>query len=149
MEGHRVILIFTVSNRIARDTEHSFLFLTALQIFSRWHRKHVTSAQRTKTCWLIADLYDLSRLERIPLRPSITESYMYDHTKGEVSSIVPSAPTCSCRHFIRMLWTIRFHPSHGLFSRLINHSTVSLTIPLGDEVCLFVCLFFVCLFRVL
>ena len=54
----------------------------------------------------------------------------------------------------------RFHPSHRLFSRLKNHSTVSLTIPLGDYVflllissnlvsgcrprfCLFVCLFVV------
>ena len=31
---------------------------------------------------------------------------------------------------IRMLWVIRFHPSHRLFSRLRNHSTVSLTILL-------------------
>ena len=27
-----------------------------------------------------------------------------------------------------------FHPSHQLFSRLINHSTDSLTIPLGDNI---------------
>ena len=35
---------------------------------------------------------------------------------------------------IRMLWVIRFHRSHRLFSRLRNHSTGSLTIPLGDWV---------------
>ena len=29
-------------------------------------------------------------------------------------------------------WVIHFQQSHQLFSRLINHSTVSLTIPLGD-----------------
>ena len=29
---------------------------------------------------------------------------------------------------IRMLWVIRFHPSHRLFSRLRNHSTVSLVL---------------------
>ena len=56
-----------------------------------------------------------------------------------VSPEIPSAPKCSSRHFIlrmqmrmRMLWGIRFHPSHRLFSRLRNHSTVSLTIPLGN-----------------
>ena len=57
--------------------------------------------------------------------------------KKTVSPITPSAPKCSSRHFIfhrkvRMFWVIRFYPSHWLFSRLINHSTVSLTIPLGD-----------------
>ena len=35
---------------------------------------------------------------------------------------------------ICMLWVIRFHPSHRLFFHLRNHSTVSLTIALGDEV---------------
>ena len=36
---------------------------------------------------------------------------------------------------VRIVWVIfviHFHPSHRLFSRLRNHSTVSLTIPLGD-----------------
>ena len=32
---------------------------------------------------------------------------------------------------VRMLWVIRFHPSHRLFSRLIKDSAVNLTIPLG------------------
>ena len=54
-----------------------------------------------------------------------------------VSPIIPSAPVS--RHFIFhricvSFCVIRFHPSHRLFSRLINHSTVSLTIPLGDSV---------------
>ena len=42
------------------------------------------------------------------------------------------------RHFIFhrkviLFWIIRFHPSHRLFSRLRKHSTVSLTIRLGDK----------------
>ena len=47
---------------------------------------------------------------------------------------------------IRMLWAIRFHSSHRLFSCLRNHSTVSLTIPLGDWVylwCLFQAIYFI------
>ena len=43
-------------------------------------------------------------------------------------------PPFSLPSKIRMLWVIRFHPSHRLFSRLRNHSTVSLTIPLGNQV---------------
>ena len=35
---------------------------------------------------------------------------------------------------MRMFWVIHLHPSHQLFSQLRNHSTVSLTIPLGDLV---------------
>ena len=69
-----------------------------------------------------------------------TKYKVHSHSgnKGAVSSITPSAPICSSRHFIgfhrlmRMLWAIRFHPSHRLFSRLRNHSAVSLSIPLGN-----------------
>ena len=50
-----------------------------------------------------------------------------------LSPIIPSTPKCSSRHpsKVCMSWVIRFHPSYRLFSCLINHSTVSLTIPLG------------------
>ena len=45
---------------------------------------------------------------------------------------------------VRMFWVIRFHPSHRLFSRLRNHSTVSLTIPLGDLSIYFLFIFIFC-----
>ena len=35
---------------------------------------------------------------------------------------------------VHMVWVIHFHPSHRLFSCLINHSTVSWTILLGNWV---------------
>ena len=65
--------------------------------------------------------------------------------KEAISPIIPRAPICSSRHFylpskVRLFCIIRFHPSHRLFAHLRNHSTVSLTIPLGDWVYLW-CLF--------
>ena len=60
--------------------------------------------------------------------------------KGAISPIIPRVPKSSSRHFIfhrNIFWVmfaIRFHPSHQLFSRLKNHNTFSLTIPLGDYV---------------
>ena len=52
---------------------------------------------------------------------------------SRASPIIPSAHKCHIRHFIFnrkyvWLWVIRFHPSHRLFSLLISHSTVSLTV---------------------
>ena len=37
------------------------------------------------------------------------------------------------RQTATLIYFIRFHPSHQLFSRLINHSKVSLTIPLFHD----------------
>ena len=46
------------------------------------------------------------------------------------SPIIPSAPKMPIS--LSSIWVIRFHPSHRLFSCLRNHSTVGLTMPLGD-----------------
>ena len=57
---------------------------------------------------------------------------LHNIVKGAVSPIIPSAPKCSSCHRKCMLWVIRFLPSHRSFSRPRNHSTVSLTFPLGN-----------------
>ena len=46
------------------------------------------------------------------------------------SPVIPSAPKMPIS--LSSIWVIRFHPSHRLFSCLRNHSTVGLTMPLGD-----------------
>ena len=50
--------------------------------------------------------------------------------KEAISPIIPRAPICFSRHFylpskVHLFCIIRFHPSHRLFSRLRNHSTVT------------------------
>ena len=54
---------------------------------------------------------------------------------GATSPITHSAPKPPfyLKSKVRVFWIIRFHRIHWLFSRLINHSTVSLNIPLGDS----------------
>ena len=59
--------------------------------------------------------------------------------KGVITPIIPSAlkmlqPPFYLPSKVRIFWVIRFHPSHRWFSRLRNHFTVSLIIPLGDSV---------------
>ena len=62
--------------------------------------------------------------------------------KGAVSPIVPSESRSFSRHSIfyqkcvSFEWYFQsmFHPRHRLFSWLRNHSTMRLTIPLGDWV---------------
>ena len=49
--------------------------------------------------------------------------------KGDALPIIPRVPICSCRHFIFQLHP---SPSHRLFPRPINYSTVNQAISLGD-----------------
>ena len=56
--------------------------------------------------------------------------------RRSVSPIIRSVPKSSfyLKCEFGVMFVIRVPPSHPLFSRLGNHSTVSLTVPLGDKV---------------
>ena len=85
--------------------------------------------------FILTNKIDRSKLKRFiskVTRPKHQANVLKRLVSLKVMQIQMHQPPFYLPAKVRIFWVIRFHPSHRLFSRLRNHSTVSLTILLGD-----------------
>ena len=94
-----------------------------------------------KTCYVMSQAGEKAAMKCTHLQPQCKTCYVMSLAPSSLGHLTHNSqrtqmlqPPFYLPSKIRVLLEIRFHPSHQLFSRLINHSTVSLNIPLGDQV---------------